>query len=63
MFLFWPILSAIYLDKALWDKVIRTIEYLKNLYFDINVTMYYELDNHFCPDFSPLKLVDFQAWI
>lgn len=63
MFLVCSILVAMHLPKILWNELIKTIAYLKNQSPGINGIIPYKLDNHVCPNFSHLKVVDSQAWV
>lgn len=63
IFLVCLILSAMYLLKMLWDKLIKTVAYLKNQSFDINSIIIYKLKNHIQPNLSYPKIVGFWAWI
>ena len=63
MFLVRSILSAMHLPKTLWDKLIKTVAYLKNRSVGINGITPYELGNHIRPNFSHLKVVGSRAWV
>ena len=51
------ILAAMHLPKTLWDKLIKTVAYLKNRSLGINSITAYELGNHVRPNLSNLKVV------
>lgn len=48
-----------YLPKTLWNKLIKTVTYLKEESPDINSIPPYKLANHVCPNLSHLKVVAF----
>ena len=57
------ILAAMHLPKTLWDKLIKTVVYLKNRNPSINGITSYELGNYVYPNLIYLKVVGSRALV